>query len=62
MRQMYIEKNLGMFYKKMDELKSQSVLKKSPEQRLKIYKDLKRKEAEKRKKELEEKLEKMQNQ
>ena len=59
--QMVVEQSLKDFFKKMDRLKSQSVYKKTPEQRYKIYKDLKRAEAEKRKKELEEKLEKMLN-
>jgi hypothetical protein len=56
-----LEQSLKDFYKKMDRLKSQSVFKKTPEQRYKIYKDLKRAEAEKRKKEIEEKLDKMLN-
>ena len=44
-----LEQSLKDFYKKMDRIKSQSVYKKTPEQRYKIYKDLKRAEAEKRK-------------
>lgn len=54
--QMTLEKNLNKFHSRMSRLKSESVLKMTPEARLKIYKDLKREEAEKKKKELEEKL------
>ena len=57
--QMVLEKNLSDFYKRMNRLKDQSVYKKTPEQRYKIYRDLKRAEAERRKKELEEKLDKL---
>ena len=53
--QMTLEKNLTLFNKKMNILKSQSIFKKSPQERLKIFKELRRKEAE-RKKELEEKM------
>ena len=56
-----LEQSLKDFYKKMDRIKSQSIYKKTPEQRYKIYKDLKRAEAIKRKKELEEKIDKMLN-
>jgi hypothetical protein len=59
--QLVLEQSLRDFYKKMDRLKSQSIYKKTPEQRYKIYKDLKKVEAEKRKKELEEKIDKMLN-
>ena len=59
--QLILEQSLRDFYKKMDRLKSQSIYKKTPEQRYKIYKDLKKVEAEKRKKELEEKIDKMLN-
>ena len=59
--QLLLEQSLKDFYKKMDRIKSQSIYKKTPEQRYKIYKDLKRAEAEKRKKEMEEKLDKMLN-
>ena len=45
------------FNKQMNILKSQSIYKKSFEERLKMFKELKRKEAEK-KKEMEEKLKK----
>jgi len=57
--QMVLERNLTDFVQRMNTLKDQSVYKKTPEQRYKIYKDLKRAEAEKRKKELEEKLDKL---
>ena len=57
--QMNLEKNLSDFYKRMNLLKNQSIYKKSPEERYKIYKNLKREEAERKKKELEEKLEKL---
>ena len=53
--QMTLEKNLTLFNKKMNELKSQSIFKKTIQERYKIVKELKKKEAE-RKKELEEKL------
>ena len=53
--QMTLEKNLTLFNKKMNELKSQSIFKKSPEERYKIFKELKKKEAEK-KKEMEDKI------
>ena len=56
---MTMEKNLSDFYKRMNLLKNQSIYKKSPEERYKIYKNLKREEAERKKKELEEKLEKL---
>ena len=59
--QMNLEKNLSDFYKRMSLLKDQSVYKKTPEQRYKIYKDLKRAEAERKKKELEDKLDKLMN-
>lgn len=50
-----LEKNLTLFNKKMNELKSQSIFKKNLQERYKIFKDLKKKEAE-RKKELEDKM------
>ena len=53
--QMTLESNLTIFNKKMNELKSQSIFKKSLQERYKIFKDFKKKEAE-RKKELEDKL------
>ena len=55
--QMILEKNLTLFNKKMNMLKSQSVFKKTPQERFKIYKELKRKENERKKElELEEKM------
>ena len=51
------EKNLKDFHKKMSFLKEQSIYKKTPQERFKIYKDLKKAEAERKKRELEEKLE-----
>ena len=59
--QMNLEKNLSDFYKRMNVLKEQSVYRRTPEQRYKIYKDLKRAEAERKKKELEDKLDKLMN-
>ena len=57
--QISLERNLSDFNKRMNVLKEQSIYKKTPEQRYKIYKDLKRAEAERKKKELEEKLDKL---
>ena len=59
--QMTLEKNLSDFHRRMNQLKDQSVYKKTEEQRYKIYKDLKRAEAERKKKELEDKLDKLMN-
>ena len=56
--QMTMEKNLTDFYKRMNALKDQSIYKKTEEERYKMYKTLKREAAERKKKELEEKLEK----
>ena len=56
--QMTMEKSLADFYKRMNELKDQRIYKKSEDERFKIYKNIKREEAERKKKELEEKLEK----
>ena len=53
--QMTLEKNLTLFNKKMNALKSQSIYKKTPQERYKIFKELKRREAE-IKKELEDKI------
>ena len=53
-----MEKSLADFYKRMNELKDQSIYKKSEDERFKMYKNIKREEAERKKKELEEKLEK----
>ena len=58
MEQMNMERNLSDFYKRMNNLKDQSIYKKTFEERFKMYKDLKREEAERKKKELEDKLEK----
>lgn len=54
--QLTFEKNLKPFYKKLYEIKSDSIIKKSPEQRKKIYKAIKRAEAEAKRKEEEERL------
>ena len=53
--QMTLEKNLTLFNKKMNALKSQSIYKKTLQERYKIFKEIKKKEAE-RKKELEDKM------
>ena len=50
------EKNLKPFYKKLYEIKSDSIIKKSLEQRKKIYKGIKRAEAEAKRKEEEERM------
>ena len=55
--QMTMEKNLSDFYSRMNLLKDQSIYKKTEEERYKMYRTLKREEAERKKKELEEKLE-----
>ena len=57
--QMTMEKNLSDFYRRMNLLKDQSIYKKTEEERYKMYKNLKREEAERKKKELEEKMEKL---
>jgi hypothetical protein len=59
--QMVLQKNLSEFFRRMNRLKDQSVYKKTPEQRYKIYRDLKRAEAERKRKELEEKMDKLLN-
>ena len=59
MGQMTLEKNLSDFYRRMNILKEQSIYKKTPEERYKMYRNLKREEAERKKKELEEKMEKL---
>lgn len=51
--QMIIERNMGAFNKKVSELKEQSILAKTEEERVKMYKEVK-KEEERKKKELEE--------
>ena len=55
LNQMVLEKNLTFFNKRMNELKSKSIYKKTPEQRYKMYRDVKKEEARKKKEE-EEKL------
>ena len=54
--QLTFEKNLKPFYKKLDKIKSGSIIKKSLEQRRKIYRGIKRAEAEAKRKEEEERL------
>ena len=54
--QLTFEKNLKPFYKKLDEIKSESIIKKSMDQRRKIYRGIKRAEAEAKRKEEEERL------
>lgn len=54
--QLTFEKNLKPFYKKLDEIKSDSIIKKSMDQRRKIYRGIKRAEAEAKRKEEEERL------
>jgi hypothetical protein len=56
--QLTIENNLPLFKKKLDLIKSSSILKKTPEERLNMYKEKKREEAERKKKELEDKMQK----
>ena len=47
--QMTMEKNLSDFYRRMNLLKDQSIYKKTEEERYKMYKNLKREEAERKK-------------
>jgi hypothetical protein len=54
--QLTIENNMKAFRKRMDLIQSASILKKSPEERYAMYKEKKREEAERKKKELEDKL------
>ena len=54
--QIAIHKNLNTFYRKLNILKSQSVTKKTQEEKMKIFRELKRKEAEKKKKEKEDEM------
>ena len=56
LKQLKFERNLKPFYKIIDDIKSDSILKLSLDKRRKLFKDKKREEAEKRKRELEEKL------
>ncbi len=54
--QMAIHNNLTVFNRKLNILKSQSVTKKTQEEKLKIFKELKRQEAERKKKEKEDEM------
>ena len=54
--QLTFEKNLKPFYKKLEEIKSDSIIKKSFDQRRRIYRGIKRAEAEAKRKEEEERL------
>ena len=54
--QMAIQSNMMLFMKKLNTLKSQSITKKSIEKRIKIFKELKRQEAERKKREKEDEL------
>lgn len=54
--QIAIQKNLAAFNKKLCILKSQSVTKKTKEEKLKIFKELKRQEAERKRKEKEDEM------
>ena len=54
--QIAIQKSLFNFNKKLNELKSRSVNKMTQEEKMKIFRELKRKEAEKRKKQLEDEM------
>ena len=54
--QLTFEKNLKPFYKKLEEIKSDSIIKKSCDQRRRIYRGIKRAEAEAKRKEEEERL------
>lgn len=54
--QIAIQKNLTAFNRKLNILKSQSVTKKTQEEKMKIFRELKRQEAERRKKEKEDEM------
>ena len=54
--QLTFEKNLKPFYKRLEEIKSDSIIKRSVDQRKRIYRGIKRAEAEARRKEEEERL------
>ena len=54
--QMAIQNNMMRFMKKLNTLKSQSISKLSVEKRVKIYKELKRQEAERKRREKEDEL------
>jgi hypothetical protein len=54
--QIALQNNMSIFNKKLNYLKSQSVTKKPIEEKVKMYKEMKRKEAERKKREKEEEL------
>jgi len=54
--QIAIQKNLTAFNRKLNHLKSQSVTKKTHEEKMKIFRELKRQEAERKKKEKEDEM------
>ena len=54
--QIAIQRNLNTFYRKLNLLKSQSVTKKTQEEKMKIFRELKRQEAERKKKEKEDEM------
>ena len=54
--QMAIQKNMSNFMRKLNFLKSQSISKQSAEKRIKMFKELKRQEAERKKREKEDEL------
>ena len=56
MNQIAIQNNMMAFMKKLNMLKSQYISKKSTEKRIKLFKELKRQEAERKKREKEEEL------
>ena len=56
MNQIAIQNNMMAFMKKLNMLKSQSISKKSTEKRIKLFKELKRQEGERKKREKEEEL------
>ena len=53
----YVE-NMSAFKRRMDQIQSASIMKKSPEERYNMYKEMKREETERKKKELEDKMQK----
>ena len=54
--QISIQKNLITFYRKLNLLKTQSVTKKTHEEKMRIFRELKRQEAERKKKEKEDEM------
>ena len=54
--QIAIQKNMSNFMRKLNMLKSQSISKQSIEKRIKIFRELKRQEAERKKREKEDEL------